>query len=90
MRVLIVEDEEPLLEQLRARLKQEGYTVDSAADGEEGQYLATELPCDAAIIDLGLAKLSGIELIRKARAAGKTFPNLILTVRGRWQERWRG
>ena len=90
MRVLIVEDEESLLEQLRTRLKQEGYAVDSASDGEEGQYLATELPCDAAIIDLGLPKLSGIELIRKARAAGKTFPILILTARSRWQEKGEG
>jgi two-component system response regulator PhoP len=90
MRVLIVEDEEPLLEQLRARLKQEGYAVDSATDGEEGQYLATELPCDAAIIDLGLPKQSGIDLIRKARAAGKTFPILILTARSRWQEKVEG
>jgi two-component system response regulator PhoP len=88
--VLIVEDEEPLLEQLRARLKQEGYAVDSATDGEEGQYLATELPCDAAIIDLGLPKQSGIDLIRKARAAGKTFPILILTARSRWQEKVEG
>jgi two-component system response regulator PhoP len=90
MRVLIVEDEEPLLEQLRTRLKQEGYAVDSATDGEEGQYLATELPCDAAIIDLGLPKQSGIDLIRKARAAGKTFPILILTARSRWQEKVEG
>jgi two-component system, OmpR family, response regulator PhoP len=90
MRVLIVEDEEPLMEQLRTRLKQEGYAVDSATDGEEGQYLATELPCDAAIIDLGLPKLSGIELIRKARAAGKTYPILILTARSRWQEKVEG
>lgn len=90
MRILIVEDEKSLLEQLRARLKQEGYAVDSAADGEEGHYLATELPCDAAIIDLGLPKLSGIELIRKARAAGKSFPILILTARGRWQDKVEG
>lgn len=90
MRVLIIEDEEPLLEQLRVRLKQEGYAVDSATDGEEGQYLALEVPCDAAIIDLGLPKQSGIELIRKVRAAGKTFPILILTARRRWQEKVEG
>jgi two-component system response regulator PhoP len=64
--------------------------VDSATDGEEGLYLATELPCDAAIIDLGLPKQSGIDLIRNARAAGKTFPILILTARSRWQERVEG
>lgn len=90
MHILIIEDEEPLLEQLRTRLKQEGYAVDSATDGEEGQYLALEVPCDAAIIDLGLPKQSGIELIRKIRAAGKTFPILILTARSRWQEKVEG
>lgn len=90
MRILIIEDEEPLLEQLSARLKQEGYAVEGAADGEEGLYLATEIPFDAAIIDLGLPKLSGIEVIRKARAAGKTFPILILTARSRWQEKVEG
>ena len=90
MRVLIIEDEQPLLEQLRARLKQEGYAVDSAADGDEGEYLLTETPCDAAIIDLGLPKTPGIEVIRRTRAAGKTFPILILTARSRWQEKVEG
>ncbi len=90
MRILIVEDEGPLLEQLSARLKEEGYIVDGADDGEEGLYLTKEYPFDAAIVDLGLPKLSGIELIRKARAAGKTFPILILTARSRWQEKVEG
>ena len=90
MRVLIIEDEQPLLEQLRARLKQEGYAVDSAADGKEGEYLLTETPYDAAIIDLGLPNTPGIEVIRRTRAAGKTFPILILTARSRWQEKVEG
>lgn len=90
MRILIVEDEHSLLEQLTARLKQEGYAVDGAGDGEEGLYLAMEYPFDAAIIDLGLPRLSGIELIRQARAAGKTMPVLILTARSRWQEKVEG
>ena len=70
MRILIIEDEQSLLEQLNTRLKQEGYAVDGATDGEEGLYLAIEFPFDAAIVDLGLPKLSGIEIIRKARASG--------------------
>ena len=90
MRILVIEDEQSLLEQLHNRLKQEGYAVDGAANGEEGLFLATEYPLDAAIIDLGLPKLSGIEVIRKARAAGKSFPILILTARGRWQEKVEG
>lgn len=87
MRVLIIEDEQPLLKQLTTRLKQEGYAVDGATDGEEGLYLATEFPFDAAIVDLGLPKMSGIDVIRKARSGGKSFPILILTARGRWQEK---
>ena len=90
MRILIIEDEKPLLEQLTTRLKHEGYAVDSTMDGEEGLYLATEFPFDAAIIDLGLPKVSGIEIISKARASAKTFPILILTARGRWQEKVEG
>ena len=90
MRVLIVEDEALLREQLVSRLSHEGYAVDVAADGEEGMYLGSEFPFDVAVVDLGLPKLSGIELIQRLRAAGKTFPILILTARGRWQEKVEG
>lgn len=90
MRILIVEDEDSLLGQLKLQLKQEGYAVDGAADGETGLHLATEYPFDAAVVDLGLPKLSGIDLIRRTRTAGKTFPILILTARGRWQEKVEG
>lgn len=90
MRVLIVEDETALREQLAARLKQEGHVVDAAADGKEGLYFATEYPLDIAIIDLGLPQLSGIEVIQRLRTAGKTFPILILTARGSWQDKVQG
>ena len=90
MRVLIVEDETALREQLAARLKQDGHVVDAAADGKEGLYFATDYPLDIAIIDLGLPLLSGIEVIRRLRAAGKVFPILILTARGSWQDKVQG
>ncbi len=90
MRILVIEDEDSLLGQLKSRLKQEGYAVDGAADGENGLYLAKEYAFDAAIVDLGLPKLSGIEVIHQTRAAGKSFPILILTARGRWQEKVEG
>lgn len=90
MRVLIVEDEAALREPLAARLKAEGYVVDAAADGQEGLYFASEYPLDIAIIDLGLPRLSGIEVIRQLRTAGKTFPVLILTARGSWQDKVQG
>lgn len=90
MRILIIEDEAPLREQLMSRFRDEGYAVDAAADGEEGLYMAQEFPADVAVVDLGLPKLSGIDVIKRLRAAGKSFPILILTARGRWQEKVEG
>src|ERR1700680_649924 len=90
MRVLVVEDEAALREVLKADLSAAGYSVDLAADGEEGLYAATEFPIDVAIIDLGLPKLSGFELIRQLRSRGKTYGVLILTARDRWQDKVEG
>ncbi len=90
MRVLVVEDEAALREALRHDLTSAGHTVDVAADGEEGLYAATEYPIDVAIVDLGLPKLSGLELIRQLRARGKTCGVLILTARDRWQDKVEG
>ncbi|HET9048559.1 MAG TPA: response regulator transcription factor [Chiayiivirga sp.] len=90
MRILLVEDEAPLRETLAARLKREGYAVDSASDGEEGIYLGREVPFDVGIIDLGLPKMTGMELIRLLRNEGKKFPILILTARAGWQDKVEG
>ncbi len=90
MRVLVVEDEAVLREALKTDLAAAGYSVDLAADGEEGLYAATEYPIDVAIIDLGLPKLSGLEVIRQLRARGKTYGVLILTARDRWQDKVEG
>lgn len=90
MRVLLIEDEEHLRNQLRDRLKAEGHVVDTAADGEEGLYAGSEYPVDIAVIDLGLPKLTGIEVIKRLRAAERRFPILILTARGRWQDKVEG
>lgn len=90
MRVLVIEDEAILRGQLVDRLAAEGYAVDGASDGSEGLYLASEYPVDVAVVDLGLPGCSGMEVIRELRAAGKTFPVLILTARGRWQDKVQG
>src|SRR4051812_32867837 len=87
MRLLLVEDEQPLRESLRDQLAKQGFTVDAAADGEEGLYCGREYEIDVAVIDLGLPKLSGLELIRKLRADSRSFPILVLTARDRWQEK---
>jgi len=90
MRVLVVEDEAVLRETLKTRLTEAGFTVDVAQDGEEGLFAAREYPLDVAIIDLGLPKLAGLEVIRRLRAAGKAYPILILTARDNWQDKVEG
>lgn len=90
MRILIIEDEPALREQLSRRLTEEGWRVDASGDGEEGLYLAREYPVDLAVVDLGLPRLSGLEVIRRLRAEGRKLPILILTARGKWQEKVEG
>ncbi|HEV2228396.1 MAG TPA: response regulator transcription factor [Steroidobacteraceae bacterium] len=90
MRVLVVEDEAALRETLKARLAAAGFTVDEAADGNEGLFAGSEYPLDVAIIDLGLPGLAGLEVIRRLRAARKTYPILILTARDNWQDKVEG
>src|SRR5689334_17152447 len=90
MRILIIEDEQSLRESLVTQLREAGFNVDSAADGEEGLYFGQEYPIDMAIIDLGLPKLSGLEVIKRLRGASRSFPILILTARDQWQEKVEG
>jgi two-component system response regulator PhoP len=90
MRLLLVEDEAQLREQLSAQLGERHYAVDAAADGREGLFLGTHYDPDLAVIDLGLPKLSGIDLIRQLREAGRDFPILILTAREGWQDKVEG
>jgi len=90
MRILVIEDEESLRIQLDTSLTKAGFVVDLARDGEEGLYFGNEYPIDIAIIDLGLPKLSGIEVITQLRANKKQFPILILTAHGRWQDKVEG
>ena len=90
MRALVVEDEAALRESLKSELAAAGFTVDVAQDGEQGLFAGLEYPLDVAVIDLGLPKLSGLEVIRKLRGAHKTYPILILTARDNWQDKVEG
>jgi two-component system response regulator PhoP len=87
MRLLLVEDEAALRHGLARQLEAEGYRVDQAADGADGLFQAREYPVDLAIVDLGLPKLSGLELVKALRAEGRATPILILTARGGWQDK---
>jgi len=90
MRILIVEDEPALQQQVRAGIEAQGYTVDATGDGKEALYLATEYSYDAAVVDLGLPGLSGLDIIARLRKSGSHLPILILTARDRWQDKVKG
>jgi len=90
MRILIIEDEVRLRDQIQHCLEQDGYVVDASGDGAEGLYFASEYPLDTAIVDLGLPEMSGIEVIRRLRLQGNNLPILILTARDRWQDKVEG
>jgi two-component system, OmpR family, response regulator PhoP len=90
VRILLIEDEAALRRQVGERLTAEGYDVQGTGDGAEGLYLATDYAFDAAVVDLGLPNLSGIEIIRRLRAGGSLLPILVLTARSRWQDKVAG
>ena len=90
MRAIVIEDDINIQQQIVERLKTEGFAVDATDNGDEGLYLAQEYPADVAIIDLGLPKMSGLEVIRRIRREGRRLPILILTARGRWQDKVEG
>jgi two-component system response regulator PhoP len=90
MRVLVVEDDAALRTQIAGFLGEEGFVVETAGDGEQGAYMAAEYPLDLAVLDLGLPKASGIEIIKRTRKAGRNYPILILTARDGWQSKVEG
>jgi len=90
MRALVIEDDPQLRAQVSQYLTEEGYAIDSAGDGTEGQFMALEYPIDLAVIDLGLPSTPGIAIIRAVRKAGRKFPILILTARDGWQSKVEG
>src|SRR6188768_108015 len=90
MRVLVVEDEARIAQQLVTALGEAGYAVDCASDGERGEFLGQTERYDAVVLDLGLPKIDGLTLLRRWRDAGQTMPVLVLTARGSWHEKVHG
>jgi two-component system OmpR family response regulator len=90
MRLLIVEDEPRLAESLAAAVTAAGYAVDTAADGDRGDFLARTEHYDAIVLDLGLPRVDGLTLLGSWRSAGLTTPVLVLTARGSWHEKVQG
>jgi two-component system OmpR family response regulator len=90
LRVLVVEDDADLNRQLADALKEAGYAVDTATDGEDGHFLGDTEPYDAVVLDIGLPVLDGISVLEKWRRDGRTMPVLILTARDRWSDKVQG
>jgi two-component system response regulator MprA len=88
-RVLVVEDDEPIADVLRRTLRQEGHEVRSAADGVEALAVAEEFVPDLVVLDLGLPKLDGAEVLRRLRAESDA-PILVLTARAELDDRVEG
>lgn len=87
MRILVVEDEPTLAEQLAEALGEAGYAVDLSADGEDAAYRGATEPFDAIVLDLGLPRLDGLSVLRGWRADDMNTPVLVLTARGEWHEK---
>lgn len=89
MRILIVEDEPDLLSAVAQSLREEGYAVDEATDGETGLYKAKGSDYDAIVLDLMIPRLDGLTMLERLRSAKKT-PVLILTARDTTADRVKG
>ncbi|SJM92790.1 response regulator transcription factor [Crenothrix polyspora] len=87
MRLLLVEDDFTLSTSLKTDLVNAGYAVDIANDGERGEFLGMTENYDIVILDLGLPKMSGLEVLQKWRAANNNVPVIVLTARDAWHEK---
>jgi two-component system OmpR family response regulator len=90
VRALVVEDDKDLNRQLVAALKDAGFAVDIAFDGEEGFFLGDTEPYDVVILDIGLPKMDGVSILEQWRRAAKKMPVILLTARDRWSDKVAG
>jgi two-component system OmpR family response regulator len=90
MRILVVEDEPTLAEQLAEGVREAGYAVDVAHNGLDAHFMGDTEPFDAVVLDLGLPQMDGITVLKKWRDAGRSMPVLILTARDNWHEKVAG
>jgi len=90
MRLLLIEDDLQLQNNLKLHLELSSYSVDVASEGETGLYQGIEYPYDAAIIDIGLPIIDGISVIKSLRKKNISFPIIVLTARDSWQDKVAG
>jgi two-component system OmpR family response regulator len=87
MRILLVEDDPRIRDDVAAALRAAGYVVDCEGDGEEAWFLGDTETYGAVVLDLGLPQMDGLSVLKRWREAGRDFPVLVLTARGTWSER---
>ena len=90
MRILIVEDDKQTAQFILKGLRQEGFAVDLASDGEDGLHLVLTEPYDAAVIDIMLPKLDGLALIDEMRRKGNEIPVIVLSAKSSIDDRIKG
>lgn len=90
MRILVVEDDKRIREDVARALTAQGYLTETAQDGENAWFLGDTEDYAAIILDLGLPGLDGLTVLKRWRANGRTMPVIILTARGSWSERVEG
>lgn len=90
MRILLVEDDDGVARTVTQALEASGYVVDREADGEAAWFKGDTESFSAVILDLGLPVMDGLTVLKRWREAGQTFPVLVLTARGSWNERVEG
>lgn len=87
MRILVVEDDAELSAQLKRELARAGYAVDTVDNGIDAEYMGEVEPYDAVVLDLGLPRRPGLEVLRNWRANANKTPVIVLTARDQWHER---
>lgn len=90
MRILVIEDEVKIAQFIKRGLKEEGYAVDVAADGEEGHFILSSNEYDVIILDLMLPKMDGLTLCRALRKEGNQTPIIILTAKDTVKDKVKG
>jgi DNA-binding response OmpR family regulator len=87
MRILVVEDEKRVAADLANALAGSGHIIDQASDGETAWFLGDTEDYDLVVLDLGLPKLDGVQVLKRWRANGRSMPILVLTARDSWSEK---
>jgi len=90
MKILVVEDDAFLRESLQKALEKEKFAIDCAIDGESALFQARNYDYDLMILDVGLPKITGIDVVKQLRKEGSLLPILLLTARGHWEDKVEG